>query len=264
MANEPSIKKLKLVDEAELTRLIMKQLRDYDPALQVLAQMKQEMDSALQHTDITPDEKIALFKSIQQRFSHIKQEMEPVTLASVSTQAVPPLPLEPVEVSKREANKESQEASRNSNVETPSLTPKLSQFEGLRLNTRHRQMMTNLLNIISKAPNILTFDPNTDELVIEGKKIPRSSFTESIKQLYRKNENENSPGFGNFLNALGRILIDNKTGSQSPFKDVIPRYSLYQRMHSLQTGSGKKESLSVAPVSCPPGKPIQALHLYYH
>ena len=58
-------KKLKLVDEMELERLIEKQLRQYDPKIHSMALMKKEMDQALARQDLVPEEKLALFHGAQ-------------------------------------------------------------------------------------------------------------------------------------------------------------------------------------------------------
>ncbi|KAF0138736.1 MAG: hypothetical protein FD143_3616, partial [Ignavibacteria bacterium] len=69
---DTTLKKLKLVNEQELTRLIEKQIRQYDPGLKVLANIQHEMDTIMEREDLLPEEKLALYKSAQLRFAKIK------------------------------------------------------------------------------------------------------------------------------------------------------------------------------------------------
>ena len=61
-------KKLKVIDEQEVGRMVEKYLRQYDPALRLLANTHQEMGSILARNDLTPEEKFSLFKCNQQLF----------------------------------------------------------------------------------------------------------------------------------------------------------------------------------------------------
>jgi hypothetical protein len=61
-------KRLKLLDEQELDRLIEKQIRQYDPNLRGMVAMRKEMDEVMGREDLNPEERIALYKSAQQRF----------------------------------------------------------------------------------------------------------------------------------------------------------------------------------------------------
>ena len=65
-------KRLKLLDERELDRLIERQIRLYDPAIHSMAQMGKELASALSRDDLPADEKLALFKATQNRYNKIK------------------------------------------------------------------------------------------------------------------------------------------------------------------------------------------------
>ena len=70
MASSNLFKKLKLIDEHEIQRLVEKHLRQYDPSSRTLANLHQDMDMVIQRDDITPEERIALLKATQNRFTN--------------------------------------------------------------------------------------------------------------------------------------------------------------------------------------------------
>ena len=72
-------KRLKLLDEQEFDRLIERQIRQYDPAIHSMAQMRKDMDSALSRDDF-----LSLFTATQNRYNKIK----PPNVASL-----PPVPI---------------------------------------------------------------------------------------------------------------------------------------------------------------------------
>ena len=88
-ANSASLfKRLKLLDEQELDRLIERQIRQYDPSIHSMAQMKKDMDNVLSREDIPAEEKIALFKASQQRFNKIKPQEAAVGVPLVAAPAM--------------------------------------------------------------------------------------------------------------------------------------------------------------------------------
>ena len=71
-ATSALFKRLKLIDEQELNRLVEKQLREYDPTIRSLATLHREMQEIEGRSDLTPEEKVALLSATQQRFSQLK------------------------------------------------------------------------------------------------------------------------------------------------------------------------------------------------
>ena len=65
-ASSAIFKRLKLLDEQELDRLIEKQIRQYDPNLRGMVALRKEMDQGMCREDLNPEERIALYKSAQQ------------------------------------------------------------------------------------------------------------------------------------------------------------------------------------------------------
>ena len=81
-------KRLKLVDEEELHRLVERQLREYNPQLKAMADRKIELDNVLERKDLTPEERLALFEANKQRYVQHQSDIP-------STPAADPIPYTP-------------------------------------------------------------------------------------------------------------------------------------------------------------------------
>ena len=88
-------KRLKLIDEQEVGRLVEKHLREYDPALHSLATIHKEMETVLNRDDISPEEKLSLFKINQQRFGRIKIPPVDATPDPIIPPEIPIAPIPP-------------------------------------------------------------------------------------------------------------------------------------------------------------------------
>ena len=89
-------KRLKLIDEQELTRIVEKQIKEYNPGIRSLANLQQEMDGVVNNEGISPVEQLALYQSAQQRFRKIKipDTKNPVeALATVTNRPPSPPPI---------------------------------------------------------------------------------------------------------------------------------------------------------------------------
>ncbi len=67
-----NFQKARLVNEEELSRLVEKQIREYNPNLRILGQIQLQQESILNNPKLSADEKLHLFKKLQQRFSYMK------------------------------------------------------------------------------------------------------------------------------------------------------------------------------------------------
>ena len=67
-----NFQKAMLVNEEELSRLVEKQIREYNPNLHILGQIQLQQESILNNPKLSSDDKLHLFKKLQQRFSTMK------------------------------------------------------------------------------------------------------------------------------------------------------------------------------------------------
>ncbi len=67
-----NFQKARLVNEEELSRLVEKQIREYNPNLRILGQIQLQQESILNNPRLSSDDKLQLFKKLQQRFSTMK------------------------------------------------------------------------------------------------------------------------------------------------------------------------------------------------
>ena len=98
ITSSPIFKRLKLLDEQDLDRLIEKQIRQYDPYLRGMVAMRKEMDDVMCREDLIPEERIPLYKSGQQRFFKLRPTCTTDTTiiaAPDPTIPIPPLPALP-------------------------------------------------------------------------------------------------------------------------------------------------------------------------
>ena len=67
-------RKVRLVDENELSRLVEKRIKEYNPNLNVLGRLQLQQDSILNEPELTSEDKLNIFKSLQNRFTNIKSQ----------------------------------------------------------------------------------------------------------------------------------------------------------------------------------------------
>ena len=67
-ASSAIFNRLKPLDEQELDRLREKQIRQYDPNLRRMVEMRKDMDEIMCREDLNPEERVALYKSANNAF----------------------------------------------------------------------------------------------------------------------------------------------------------------------------------------------------
>ena len=84
-------RKVRLVEENELSRLVEKRIKEYNPGLNVLAKLQLQEDSILNEPDLPSEEKLNLFKRLQNRFTNIKSQTieRPVKESTDVTEILP-------------------------------------------------------------------------------------------------------------------------------------------------------------------------------
>lgn len=83
------IRKMILIEEAELDRLRQKQLRDYDPTLSAMARAQTDLEAIISNKDLTDDQKSALIQTAQQRFNNLKSSRGAMPKKEVGSEDAP-------------------------------------------------------------------------------------------------------------------------------------------------------------------------------
>ena len=359
MSTSALYKKLKLVDDQEIGRLFEKYLREYDPALRVLANSHREMETILGRKDLSPEEKFSLFKSNQQRFSKLKVPPAevpfgptvgmnlplapapapaaaapipipaadvlvpnapamnmpgPLTMANLleaaAADAPPhhPVPLAVKQApgtvdlaataahgSKFKAAHVSPPHTRGLSATRKNLATTLSALGAAKsedadetfedttdtqaspfskkylpdvgTNATHVQKLNLITALIYKHPELITNDHRTGELVLEGKTLTGSSFSDILSSLYEKKGTQNLAGQKEFLKEVAKLL--KVEGAKVKPDQLISKKELIAEVKghlgTEQVGSGfRKRKLPFALHSnhTPPGKAIKVLYLY--
>ena len=102
-----SFRKVRLLDAEELSRAIEKRIKEYNPTLHILGQLQLQLDSVLNNQNLSADEKLAMFKGLQNKFTNLKnrspnfQDLAPKNIAAeagVATAPEIPIPFPPIPV----------------------------------------------------------------------------------------------------------------------------------------------------------------------
>ena len=276
MAASNLFKKLKLIDEQDIQRLVEKHIRQYDPSLRTLGNLHRDMDSVINRDDISPEEKIALFKSTLARFTNLKSpvasveahpfipasdEDQPPTAPSLANLPPPPRHPLPIRVKLPKDTLDARAAAALPHVDptgdakiAKTVVPAHAQFMP-DLPDRFATKYARLKDLITKSPDIITHEPRTGELIVARKVIPQSSFHDLISNLYLQNKQHNLLGQPEFLEALSELIKSEGGENQDP-KSFISRKS------HLRLMTGEKTQKGQGRVSHPPGKAIKVLYLY--
>ena len=232
---DTTLRKLKLVNEQELTRLIEKQIRQYDPGLKVLANIRHEMDTVMERDDLLPEEKLALYKSAQLRFAKIKpslssnvpsinqlhpptQEIEPADALEPLAPANDPMPF-PLLADPGDAIDVQAGDMQNIADTTPSMQSRGDEKPKERdVNVKHepifqidvdpkyKDKLATLTSLLSKNSALIAHDPATGEMKIKGQNIKDSKYGDLLRSLYHTSKNHNLNGQDKFFNALKEVF----------------------------------------------------------
>ena len=272
-------KRLKLIDEDEIQRLVEKHLRDYDPTLKGLAQIHREMDTNLTRPDLEPEEKLTLFQNSQQRFTpeqwptqkkQINYQLDPVRekpngAPQQDTAVLVQEPIENLPNGFKAKQRRAKNGPLHANiVRDPKADEETQPFNKNWLpvvSKRHGKKLTLLSDLISKHPTVLSNDAQTGEVVVNGRKVQNSSFQDLISDLYFHSKKSNLIGQKQFLEGLSKIM-------KSDYPHFEPRAfaSNTNLIHSLENSLGQvgkgRNVRHIPNFHSPPGSAIKVLYLY--
>ena len=267
-----SFQKLKLVDEQELGHLIEKQIRQYNPTLKVLANIYQEMDTAMGREDLLPEEKLALYKNAQQRFAKIKQSFStsaPI-IPQATTQHPEPNPLI-APIAAQQANnpnvgvateipdatvKTKGPTATSSTLSAPLPESGEGVFEDALGSPQHKPVvdfnvdskfnnkLTQLNALLSKNSSLLSFDPDNGEMICNGQQIKGSSYVHLVRSLYHTSKTHNLNGQDKFISALKELFHGN---SQLAPADLIEKREYLTHFSSRPSASASTSTKTTIP-----------------
>ncbi len=285
-----NFRKVRLLDEDELTRLLEKRIKEYNPNLHVLGQLQMEIDSILNQQNLTPDEKLALFKGVQNKYIRIKSQFDSPLPASPSAKpTTTDTTVADIIPTQRERTRTSTEStvavsemdesaeSADEKEETKDNEGSFSKFNLAGLNKKFKQKYSNLLSLLNENPEAINVDTKSNELILKGKNVSGSNISHLLLNLYQPSEFRNVTGSSEFIHSLHEIFSSNDELTPSSFisnRDVLNEFrhthasklkSTHKRStktsaKASQSGKGKRDSYSTRP----PGTLLKVLYLYPH
>ncbi len=294
-----NFRKVRLLDEDELSHILEKRIKDYNPNLHVLAQMQMELDSILSKGNISAEEQLALFKGVQNKYHHLKSQYSQLNNPS-------PIPNPSSTKGERASALDSHSRPINDEI-NPALDPDreistagerepetesedaLDQVKVEGLQNKFQVKLSNLISLMKENSNIINVDPHSNEVILKGKKVSGSNISDLILNLYRFSQNRNPKGASEFRNILHEIFLSNQDlvpseyisnqnvltdfGHPTSASSSTPNRYTHSSFKASQTGKGNSFSTSPSSMnstshhsesSRPPGTQIKVLYLYPH
>ena len=241
MKRSGGYKKKIFADKEELIRLRQKQIRDYNPNLRALADIKLALDDALSNAKLQPHDRNVLVNLLNHRFFSLYKGAKydgliagsaPVPIATPSLAPSVPLPpaaiapvahepmaVEPevqllpdvaVETQANQAGvdpayQHEPTAQERRSMQTPPPLVIPSSDE-LKITKTYKAKFENVSKEIAKHPHKINL-ASTGEIILNGKLIPNSSFNDLIRGLFIRNKGSNVHGEDAFVNVLNEIHI---------------------------------------------------------
>ena len=287
-------RKMRLVDDSELQHLIEKRLREYDPTLSKRADLQIEMSGLLDRNDITAEEKLALYKATQTNYDSLTRDRpDPATQGQnidlprvpVGPEGLPPLPppgnplsvpetrtladvralLKKVHPVAAHPSRDASGSSASPSDETVSnvlnAEDSATGDKGVKKHTgseRNAEKQTRLFTLLKQNPQFVTEDPQTGELILEGQRIPNSSYRNLFSSLYQTQSTHNLTGWTQFLTTLAKLFNKSSIRTQNLTNYISAKSAIDQL--NPQTGKGRKRGHISK--TTPPGRRLKVLKLY--
>lgn len=255
------IKKI-LVDKGEYDRLQQQQLREFQPQLQNMAELRNKIVKIHGNRGMSDDAKVSLLSVFQTRFDKLQKETglpstgtltasSNITSEQKTTNKAKPKSDDGENSTSETTENDDTRADPASDTEEMVIDEKptaltIQQFGIKRM---YEPKAKNLLMKITHHPDILTRN-NAGEIVVQGKAEPGTDFDTLFKSMVAPNPNLNQPGIDQFLDALKRIGVGyNELSSkalQQKYAPAPPSGSSKSQLAAL-----KNEPSSIAKLEAP-------------
>ena len=262
-----AFRKFVIINPSELERLKEKRIRDYDQNLTALARLETNIESVLADESISLEEKLKLYNLLSAKFENIHSKCNK---SNLQTSRAPTVPI----VQAQNINVEPTNQIPLPEQEDIPQIPQLAQPEDgqiqqvaadkevlpqvfdvvnidnmlITLPAQYQSKFNKLLDIVKQFPGEISRSIN-NEIVISGKVIPETSFTDLFRNLYIHSAAHCNIGQNKFLQALVKCNINPNFISNSHIRTQYLK--LLNQYLNIQTGKGP-----------PPGKRPCILMLY--
>lgn len=226
--NDLLFRKFKLVPISELPQQgsehvveqVERHLRKYDPTLRAMANTYIGMDEALHgKKKLTANARLNLLNSNRARLLHMSKTDPQVTNVPVSK-----VPQEAVVAEQSFVEQDLMDGYDVKSKSEHKATPLLAIPESSQIN--FTKIMDLTAGSIKPGPN--------GEVVIEGKTLPKTSFSEVMRAMFTDSKKKNLPGFAQTVAELKRLGVSDTLLKAKKAKE------LYKAAAGEQTGSGRR------------------------
>ena len=238
MKRSASFKKMTFIDKEDLLRLRQKQIRDYNPNLRALAEIKLAIDDALSNAKLQPHDKNVLVNLLNHRLTTLYKcaksdgliagaaasPTELITTTPIAPTAMAPvaqerlaaepvvelLPDVPVEAQAIQPPVEAATQHEPVGPERKSMQTagalEMPSMKELNITKTYTNKFDELSKEIRKHPHKINVS-STGEIVLNGNILPNSSFNNLIRALFIRKRDSNFEGEDEFIKVLNEINI---------------------------------------------------------
>ena len=276
-------KRLKLVDEEELHRLVEKHIKEYNPELKAMADRKIEIAQIMEKKDLEPEETLALVEMNKQRYGKYQNTpynpsplglMAKINTGEQTLQGAIQYPPSLANSTPTTEEAEITKSSQDSNI------PPLGHAESIGssnpplpdVQNYNRNKLKYLAALIQGSDGAIGWDSKTGEIVLDGEKVQDSSFRDLIREMYVGHTgHSNLKGIGKFLQTISRLAGPGGKWENVGLKSIIPRLIYQKKLKKpytslasnvsafSQKGEGK---INKSKSDFPPGKKVKIMRLY--
>ena len=204
-----AFKKFVIINPSELERLKEKRIREYDQNVTALARLETNIESLLADESISVEEKLKLYYLLSAKFENVQAKcnistLQPSRAATAPVVLAPNINVEPPIQATLPVQEEIQPQVQPEVLqllpikEDAGVMPQVpneldSDNMTLNLPTQFHSKFKSLMAIVKNFPGEISRS-NNNELIISGKVLPDTSFTDLIRNLYVQSSSLNNIG----------------------------------------------------------------------
>lgn len=300
-------KTMTLIEESELSRLRDKEIADYNPTVRSMSTIQNSINKVFDDPNIPDEDKIKLINTFQEKFAQLYTKFKdssnalPNAILAAATAMKPKVPpklvgVNPEEQVQRDMDEEIfHEAEGDispalNDPETVPPVPVASQtiaflpptpafstttarptsltVKEIGLPSQYERKLGEFSEFLNKHQNHIHGN-SKDELVLDGKIIPNTSFSNLVHSMYIRNQNLNLNGFPDFISKLASLNTNPTIFSNGISISALNAHS--KTKESIQTrnsntnlkGKGlKRKTYPISSFLIPPGKKPRILHMF--
>ena len=249
-------KTMTLIEEGELERLRQRQIKDYNPSLKSLVSVQEQIEKLFNDSELDDENKLKIMYYLQNKFGNLYKNFKNSPGNSAN---VPPVVVVPPVVAttdedpmqdgdqhdpavnvphldvKPPTNNEGDEEEDEDEKEENFIDATTSGDFTLEVNLPHQyqKKFDQFQEFLSQHKNVIRSN-STGQLVLDGKLIPETTYSDLLRSFYVRNVNMNLNGLPNLLGKLKTLNVDPDLFSNKDAKNTL----IYMRKFS-QSGKGK-------------------------